>query len=355
MINFRGDDMKFALIFKDNEKKIISATEVLNNMSFYKNCEFIDPEEEFKVIFVKNCKGHYGPYFRLYLSRSDYLKLSPERKDRYDILCKQRHYQESKWHRDWEQKLEPYGKIEHYVKSDINNKYKRSDFYYEKGKCCVEFQHSYIANDFENRNEFYSNNGLNIIWLYDLTNMSVKNCYDGYFEILENNAKGFFRIAEKESNLTEYPVFIQVKGNLIYRVKQLLRKDIDNGLNSTIRIFKNSGVYTEDEFITKILNSDSEFKAKYFLKNELKNIHELWDKDFSLMIVTDGEKEIKITGLKNGEIFRDYDGNIFYNYVDWFQTSNTFRERSKTNYRMKRFDEYSKKWKLLRAYYRKNS
>jgi len=346
--------MDKALIFKDDEERIVTADEVLKNFDDYKDVEFVDPEEEFRVNFIKDCKGHYGPYFRFYLSKEDYKKLTPERKTRYDILADQRHFQEGPWHRYWEEKFSPHGEIEYYVRSTENKKYKRSDFFYPKGKTCVEFQHSYIANDFEERNDFYSKEGLNIVWLYDLSKMAVKERNDGYFEILENNAKGFFRIAENKKNLEEYPVFIQVKGGIIYRVKELLRKDIDNDLKSTIRLFKPFGTYSEDEFVKAVLNCDDNLKSEHFKSTELSSIYDLWNRSYSVMIVTDGEKEIKITGTKDGGMFRKLDsGAIRFSYVDWYWKSKTFKERNVTDYPMSKAEANSKKWKLLKSYFRK--
>lgn len=346
--------MNKALIFKDGDEVIVTAQEVLDNNDFYRDFEFVDPEEKFRVNFIRDCKGHTGPYFRFYLSKEDYIKLSPERKSRYDILADQRHFQEGPWHRYWEEKFKPYGKTEYYVRSSETKSYKRSDFFYFEGKTCVEFQHSYIANDFEDRNEFYSKEGLNIVWLYDLSKMTVKVNEEGDFEILENNAKGFFRVAEHPNNLKEYPVFIQVKGGIIYRVDELRRKEIDDEKKSTIRLFKPIGTYTEDQFVEGIINCGEEFKSSRFKTFGLSSIHELWDKRYSVMIVTDGKKEIKITGTKDGSMFCDLDfGAVIYNYVDWYPGANSFQTRNETNYRMKNEESYAKKWKLLKAYYRK--
>lgn len=346
--------MRKALLFKDGNEIILSAQQVLDNYETYKYEEFVDPEYEFRVNFIKDCKGHTGPYFRFYLSKEDYSKLSTEKKTKYDILANQRHFQEGPWHRYWEDKFKQYGNIEYYIKAKNERKYKRADFFYLNGKTCVEFQHSYIANDFEERNEFYDKEGLNIVWLYDLTMVSVKENNEGYFEILENNAKGFFKVSENQQNLSDYPVFIQVKGGTIYRVKELLRKEIDNKLKSTIRFFKNDGIYTEDEFVKGVIESNTSFKSKKFKEKGLSSIYDLWDKSYSMIIITDGEKEIKITGTKDGGIFSDLNfGNILFNYVDWLGNSNLFLDRNGKNYRMKKSESNEKKWKLLKAYYRK--
>lgn len=338
--------MKVAKVFRNGEDVIITADEVLKNRELYKDVEFVDPEEEFRVKFVKDCKGHKGPYFRLYLSKEDYKRLTPERKTRYDIISEQRHLQNGLWHTHWEEKVRPHGKTEYYIKTCgcKSSKYKRTDFYYDEGKTCVEFQHSYIAGDFNERNEFYTREGLNVVWLYDLMKMPVKAIGNGVFELLEDNAKGFFRIAEEPSNLRDYPVFIQVKGGLIYRVDKLERKEIDNELKSTVRLFIPVATFTEDEFVDGIINCRDVFKSK-------KSIYELWDKSYKMMIVTDGKDTIKITGGNDGEIYKDYrNGQPKYAYVNWYGTH--FKPRNNKEYSLKIELAKEKKWRLVHAYER---
>ena len=198
--------MKAALLFKNSGETVVLAKDVTEGR-YSRNEQFVDPEFKFRVIFVKDSKGHNGPYFRLYLTRDEYHKLSPESKSKYDILCQQRHYAESKWHRDWEDNCAAFCKLEQYIKGP-NGTYKRADAFYENGNIVIEFQHSFIDHDFEERNAFYTNLGLRVIWLYDLTMMHVLERDGGYFEILENNAKGFFRISEKQENLKNNNVFV---------------------------------------------------------------------------------------------------------------------------------------------------
>ncbi|MCR4698520.1 MAG: hypothetical protein K5762_04045 [Bacilli bacterium] len=279
--------MNKALVFQNGKEEIVTARDVLDNWSIYKNKEFSDPEENFRVKFIKDCKGHKGPYFRLYLSREDYNKLSPERKNRYDILKDQRHYQESAWHNSWEEKFSQYGYTEHYIHIKDCPLYKRADAYIPEVNTCVEFQHSYIANDFEERNNFYKSAGINIIWLYDLTKQTLKFSENKH-ELLENNSNGFFKISEVPDNLKDNYVFIQVRGNKIYRVDELKRKEINNPLQSTIRYFNSSISYSIEEFIQGVITGQ-------FLKENnvsLHSIKDLWDKSYSMMIVNDQKKQL---------------------------------------------------------------
>jgi len=185
--------MDKARVFGSGE--IISAQDVLDGKySRYEN--FADIEEDFRVRFWKGAKNHGKAHFKLYLSLEDYNRLSPEQKTRYDILSQQRHYQESPWHREWENKFSLFAEVEKTITNDETNRRKRANAFQKETNTCIEFQHSFIDFDFEDRNAFYKELGIKTIWLYDLTHLRVISGDDGSYQILEDNAKGFFRVAE---------------------------------------------------------------------------------------------------------------------------------------------------------------
>lgn len=348
--------MRKARLFKNGEPVLVEADQVLaGEYSRYE--DFVDPEYEFRVTFVKDSKGHGGPYFRLYLSREDYNALTPERKTRYDILCEQRHYAESKWHREWEEKCSPFCKKEYYVRGQ-DKSYKRADCYCEKSKTAIEFQHSFIAHDFEERCEFYTSLGLNIVWLYDLTMMTVVPKEDGFFEILENNAKGFFRIAEDPANLADYPVFIQVRGGKIYRVAELQRKEIEGDKKSTVRFFKPVSAWDEKSFLDGLESLGEDFRSRAYIEStepKGKTIAELWDPSYSQMIVRDlvQNKEIVIFASKNGDgdMMREYgEAWLRVAYVTYDEKTGRWSYNSHGNfYSLGKFQQEERKWALLKA------
>ena len=118
--------MKEALIFGEKEERLVSAMDIKNGF-ISKDHEFVDPEYEFKVIYVKGAKNGGMPHFRLYLSREDYNQLSPERKNKYDILRKMTYYKQSAWHSEWEEVLSHHMVIEKQIKDPETKKYKKAD------------------------------------------------------------------------------------------------------------------------------------------------------------------------------------------------------------------------------------
>ena len=82
--------MDRARIFETGDR--VFAQEIKDG-KYSRHENYVDEEENFRAVYVKASKGHGAPYFRLYLSREDYNKLSQEQKTRYGILCEQRHYQ----------------------------------------------------------------------------------------------------------------------------------------------------------------------------------------------------------------------------------------------------------------------
>ncbi len=256
--------MKEALLFDNRNDPILVTAEEVKEGKYSRDSEFVDPEYEFKVQFVKGAKNNGGPYFRLYYSYEDYRRLFPDKADRYKIVANMRRYYESLWHKQWKQRFEPFCTIEKHIKSPLTNKWKFADAYYEDAKTCIEFQHSYIAFEFEERNKFYSDLGIRTIWLYDLTDANTRTAEDGFIEILENNSNGFFRVSEVPENLSKQNVYIQVKSGKIYRIKELLRRKTSTELKSTIRCFLPSEQYSISEFIEAV-------KSKSIITEESNN------------------------------------------------------------------------------------
>ena len=244
--------MKRARLFRDNGEPILVSADEVKEGRYDRYAEYVDPEYEFKVEYVKAAKNGGGPYFRLYYSYEDFKRLFPERADRYKIVANMRRYEESEWHIRWKTNVASFCHIERSIQNQETKQWKIADAYYADTKTCIEFQHSYISFHFEEKNEFYRTLSLQTVWLYDLSNSNVKVREDGSIEILEDNAKGFFRISENASNLQDNFVYIQVKSGKIYRVTELCRRESSQMLKSTIRYFLPSEIYEEQEFITAI-------------------------------------------------------------------------------------------------------
>ena len=309
--------MKSALLFRENTPPIVVKAEEIKNGIYDRNEEFVDEKYEFKVQYVKGAKGNGGPYFRLYYSYEDFKRLYPDRADRYAIVANMRRYEESKWHEYWKERFSNFCENEKYIKNEKTNRWKFADAYYEKTNTCIEFQHSYISFYFEERNAFYSELSINTIWLYDLTDANVKKDENGCLEILENNAKGFFRISEKSENLFNQQVYIQVKSGKIYRIKELFRRETSKKEKSTIRYFVPEEEYTEDEFIQAVrFNKITSVSNK---ETSSKPLSELWDSDYAWMIVKsiDMEKMVYINRDKNDRMVRDLKTDcIMFKYID---------------------------------------
>ena len=340
--------MKDAVLFVGNgEHRRVSAEEIKDGI-YSRYEEFVDPKyEEFKVQYVKGAKNSGGPYFRLYFSYEEYKKKFPDRADRYEIVANMRRYRESKWHRKWKENLSDFCSIEKYIKNPTTDKWKYADAFYDVTQTCIEFQHSYINWDFEERNEFYTSLSINTVWLYDLPNANTRQNEDGNIEILEDNARGFFRISENPENLEKYRVYIQVKSGEIYRVNELLRHSSSTDRKSTIRYFHPTEIYTEEEFINAIKNNSiGQYESQS--SETPKTIQELWNKNYTSMIVENIENGdvIQINRNQYDETFRDYStGCIKYIYVDdKFGYNQSFEE--KKQYRLSHEKEKRAIWIL---------
>ena len=311
--------MKKARLFKENQEPIIVSADEVKNGQYSRNEEFVDPEYEFKVQYVKGARNNGGPYFRLYYSYEEYKKLYPDRASRYEIVADMRRFQESQWHKGWKEKFASFCNIEKCIKDPDIHKWRFADAFYEKTKTCIEFQHSYIAMDFEERNEFYSKLSINTVWLYDLPSANARIDKYGNIEILENNAKGFYRISENPDNLKNHKVYIQVKSGKIYRVKELLRKEFSTKHTGTIRYFKPTEIYTEEEFIKAIKTNT--------IGLSIKSLHRLWKPNYAWMIVKNIEtdKTIFINCNDKNEMYRSFEN---YNCIQYKYTDDKYGNQS---------------------------
>lgn len=344
--------MKKALLFRADGLVLVSAEEVKQGV-YSRNNEFVDPEYEFKVRFVKGARNNGGPYFRLYYSYNEYKTLFPERSSRYEIVANMRRYRESVWHNEWKKNVSDFCLIEKCIKNDKTGKRRFADAFCEKFQTCIEFQHSYIAFDFEERNNFYNELSLKTIWLYDLTYANVRQDDVGDIEILENNARGFFRISENPENLKKHLVYIQVKTGMIYRVKELCRRESSTKHKSTIRYFAPTEAYTEEEFICNLKSNTLGDKDDG--RNELKTIVDLWDKNYKWMIVENTVKSQNyfIWRNQNDQPFRDSQWDcIQFKYADERYSKENISVApliKKKPYSIGNDDEKSPIWRLIKA------
>lgn len=344
--------MKIALLFRENEEPLEVTAEEVRDGLYSRDEEFVDPEYEFKVQFVKGARNNGGPYFRLYYSYEEYKKLYPERASRYEFVANMRRFEESEWHKRWKENLSGFCITEKFIKNPHTKKRRFADAFYEKTQTCIEFQHSYIALDFEERNEFYSALSINTIWLYDLPRANARQDEDGNIEILEDNARGFFRISENPDNLKKHHVYIQVKSGLIYRVNELLRRDSSTEQKSTIRYFVPTEIYTEQEFIEAIkFNEIKVYKNEKWTQDEPRSLDELWNSNFSWMIVQNVEEpdeKLFINCNDKGEMFRDLKNNcIKYKYVDNKYENEQLKD--KKEYHLSHKKEKLQIWILVKA------
>lgn len=342
--------MKYALLFRTNEEPIwVSAEDVLAG-KYNSSEEFVDPEYEFRVQFVRSSRNNGAPYFRLYYSYEEYKKLFPTRASRYEIVANMRKFEESQWHKKWKEKMSDFCCIEKAIKNPLTKKWKIADAFIDKTKTCIEFQHSYIALDFEERNKFYDELKYRIVWLYDLSYANTRKNEQGYIEILEDNSKGFFRVSENPDNLRNHFVYIQVKSGLIYRIRKLNRLDISSDKKSTIRYFASDEVYTEKEFIAALKNNSiiTKNNASMLKHRDTKSLNELWDKKYRYMIVKNVETDKKICINHNGVggMYRDFNSKcIKYKYVENNGYKSFF---SNKEYFLTRKDEQKAIWLLMR-------
>ena len=347
--------MRQALLFRENHEPVLVSAEEVKNGIYSRYDEFVDPEYEFKVQFVKGARNNGGPYFRLYYSYEEYKKIYPERASRYEIVANMRKFEESAWHKKWKENVSDFCTIEKCIKNPSTNKWKFADAFYDKAKTCIEFQHSYIALDFEERNEFYKDLSIKTIWLYDLPRANACQDDEGNIEILEDNARGFFRISENPDNLKNHFVYIQVQSGMIYRVVELFRRETSTEQKSTIRFFVPTETYTEEEFVDAIQYNKLETQVDDVENNDNppRPLIELWSKKYAWMTVRNVENGDLICVNRNhaNEIFRDYSsGCIKYVYVDDKYGNRT--SSRKKEYLLSHQNEKRAVWVFVKARYK---
>lgn len=366
--------MDKALLFYDGNPILVTAEEILEG-KYPRESEFVDVEyPEYKVRFITAGKPAEGeevgiPYFRLYYSYEEYKKLHPDRADKYEIVANMRRFQESQWHMEWKEKLSLFCETERYFSN--GDRWKYADAFDPLTNTCIELQHSYASFEFEDRNNFYTLLNKNMIWLFHLPKAQIREAEDGMLEILEDNARGFFRAAyETQDRFDNVSVFIQTRSDRIYRVKELhRRKGTMDGHVSTLRYFEPNGVWTEDEWIKdlregKLVTSatnehpqplDDDKQSSKTLSQQDKSepisndamsykpINQLWDDNYKWLWLynKDSGQAIYLINSKNGGVIRDQVSScIKYKYN--LGPNDKF-------YPMRRMDERSSIWRPLKA------
>ena len=348
--------MDKALLFNEREPVLVTAEDILDG-KYPRDSEFVDVEyPDYKVKFICAGKPMAGeevgkPYFRLYYSYEEYKRLYPDRADKYAIVANMRRFQESQWHREWKDKLSSFCETEKYFKT--GSRWKFADAYNEEHDTCVELQHSYASSEFEDRNKFYSSLNKKIIWLFHLPKAKVREGDDGMYEILEDNARGFFRAAyESQDKFSNACVFIQTKSKHIYRVMELFRRkgEWDDHV-ATVRYFEPTGKWTEEEWIEdlrrgRLLNTEhiaTNGTANDHNSDQAYSINELWRKNYKCMEVynkNDGKAIFVFRDKNTGRISRDYEsGCISYQYAGY----------TKKFYTMSYEKEREKVWRFIKA------
>lgn len=348
--------MDKALLFKnDNDMVVVSAQEVFDG-KYDRNSNFTDLEYNYRVTYVKKAKGVNGkPYFRIYLAHDEYLITQGKKTTKQEIIQNMRHFKECEWHRNWKELFSSFcGKenIEKYIKNSSINKYKLADAYNKKTNTVFEFQHSYIDFDFDDKNSFYRSLNINIIWLYDVSDLEIKQIDDNTFHILEDNSKGFFKVSEVPINLEDNFIYIQGVDKKIYRVKKLLRKrlNIESDKKATIREFNTSEIYTIDEFLKYCENN-------YFLIKEPKSLNDYYDSNlpdfFAVFLegIAKSERQIiKVSKRSDGFLRDKQNGNIKYWYGYFDEKLNNYQTKSIKYYHLSKEDAKNKSWIFLASY-----
>lgn len=347
--------MDKALLFSDGDTVLVTAKDVIDG-KFSKDSEFVDAEyPEYKVRFVHAGKPASGeevgkPYFRLYYSYEEYKRLYPNRADKYAIVANMRRFQESQWHREWKDMLSTFCETEKYFRN--GNRWKFADAYEEGHGTCIELQHSYASSEFEDRNEFYGSLGKNVIWLFHLPKARVREADDGMLEILEDNARGFFRAAYESGDKFNVSVFIQVGSGYIYRVEELSRRKGEWKEHvATLRYFEPNGKWTKDEWIEdlrsgRLLNGAKDASGDSQQdqdQDQAYSISELWRKNYELMVIyskNEGKAIYLFRDKYTGNICRDYkSGCIRYQYAGY----------TKKYYTMSYEKERERVWRFIKA------
>ncbi len=273
-------------MFNNDETPIVVSAQEVFDGKYSRYNQFVDVKyPEYRVEYVSGGKPKKGetkgcPYFRWYYSYEQYKERYPDGAERYyEIVGNQRHFQESKWHQEWKEKLSSFCENEkRFVNKD--KKWKYADAYNAKTDTCIELQHSYASNEFKDRNEFYAEEGKTMIWLFHLPNAQVKETADGNYEILEDNARGFFRAAyESQYDFGKIIVFVQVQSGQIYRISKLHRKEgAHEEIKSTTWCFFHEGVWNEEGWIKWLrYGGNNSFNTESYL------LYKLWDNDYKYM------------------------------------------------------------------------
>ena len=241
--------MKTALLIDSDEGRLVSASDVLNNFDNPHSLEFCDPEYQFRVCFVKDSKGHGGPYFRLLYGISDFSEKFPDKANLYGAVSELHHMSDDEWVKNHKERVKNIFETDKFIKNGIGL-YRFADICIKNPDIVMELRKSFTDYDFEDRNRFFESLGYKAIWLYDLSWYEVKPNFEGEFEITDFPDGGFLKISENKVNLLSNYVFIEAKDGNIYRITNLYRKVIDD--KNSVTAFRTEEVYTWNEFIETI-------------------------------------------------------------------------------------------------------
>lgn len=225
------------------------------------------------------------------------------------------HYDTTEWHIDWQRKF-PEECFEVIVEFDG----KRHIADVLINDTVIEFQHSPIsADEFRERNEFYSNCGYKVIWLFDLSEeyesgaITLSDSYNSYYgdQYFWSRVKRPFKeLVVKNEPAT---IYVQFPGASDEFCIERVTYSSDNFRHFTT---SNNAVFSPEEFISFALNNIKRllpYKEAEITNPEKyeqmggKTIFDLWDEKYEYAIVRNmaTDKEILLSGSR-GELRRRY-------------------------------------------------
>ena len=257
-------------------------------------------------------------------------------------------YDKTEWHMEWQKRF-PVDNMERVL--ELHGKKHIADVLVDN--IVVEFQHSPISlEEFSERNEFYTNLGYKVIWVFDLIEeyddgRLAQNDYEWYYKWA--HAKKLFRNISLEN--VKATIYFQLSDDtdpevgVIERVKEIH----DDG-----RLVKTDSkcCFSIKEFVEKISSNSRELFERPKAPNSIENcdsIAGLWDESYSFMIVRNKHtSDVFYVFGKDGYLIRDYrSGKVRCKYAYQDPTTGLFKE--KDNY-YNIPDEDKKIWILIRSF-----
>jgi len=284
----------------------------------------------------------------------------PEKSERiygYRKCTETWHYDKTQWHIDWQRK---FPKECYEVIVEYNGKRHIADVLINN--TVIEFQHSPIsAEEFRDRNEFYSKCGYEVIWLFDLSEEydSEAICFTlskyGEQYNWERVKSPFKDIVVKNEKAT---IYVQFSNNS----NEFCIERITYSGNNFRYFTTNKKVYTPQSFALEALTNTNKLVAikkeeitdfKPYEEKGGKTIDELWNSTYAFVVVNNlaTNEDMMIFGNK-GDIGKSYtrehpDGLIIgkystaksdgsYKYSDFYIVKNADKPIWKVKYFRKR-------------------